>query len=66
MDFDFSELEKSLPPIVFRNWAKWGDYIPYSPRTLANKDSMGGNDNRKLTTCDNRILTTPNHVYNLG
>jgi len=25
-----------------------------------------GNDNRKLTTCDNRILTTPNHVYNLG
>ena len=23
------------------------------------------NDNRKLTTCDNRILTTLNHVYSL-
>jgi len=25
-----------------------------------------GNDNRKLITCDNLILTTPNRVYNLG
>jgi len=27
---------------------------------------MPGNDNRKLTTCDNRILTTQSSVYTLG
>jgi len=39
--FDFSELEQELPPIVFRNWARWRDFIPYAPRTLANEDSRG-------------------------
>ncbi len=43
----FAELEKELPPIVFRNWKDWKKYIPYSPRTLANMDSLGtGPDER--------------------
>jgi len=29
-------------------------------------DMRSGNDNRKLTTCDNRILTTQSSVYTLG
>jgi len=39
--FDFEELEKELPPIVFRKWARWRDVIPYAPRTVANEDSRG-------------------------
>jgi hypothetical protein len=38
---DFSELEKALPPIVFRNWSKWRDVLPIAPRTVANEDSKG-------------------------
>lgn len=30
-----------LPPIVFRNWRKWRDVLPMSPRTVANEDSLG-------------------------
>jgi len=45
----FAELEKELPPIVFRNWTDWKKYIPFSPRTLANMDSLGtGPDERVL------------------
>jgi len=39
--YDFSALERELPAIVFRNWKRWGDFIPYSPRTLANEDCCG-------------------------
>lgn len=38
---DFSELEKALPPIVFRNWRGWRDVMPMAPRSLANMDSAG-------------------------
>lgn len=35
-----SDLEKVLPPVVFRNWKRWSDIIPISPRTLANEDCL--------------------------
>lgn len=38
---DFSELEKVLPPIVFRNWRRWRDVLPIAPGTCANEDSLG-------------------------
>lgn len=28
-------------PYVPRNWKQWSDYIPVSPRTIANEDSRG-------------------------
>jgi len=36
---DFSELEKVLPPIIFRNWRGWREVLPIAPRTVANEDS---------------------------
>jgi hypothetical protein len=27
-----------LPPIVFRNWSKWREVLPFSSRTVANED----------------------------
>lgn len=38
---DFSELERILPPVVFRTYPRWKELIPYSPRSLANYDSLG-------------------------
>ena len=38
---DFTELEKALPPIVFRNWRGWRDVLPVAPRSIANADSLG-------------------------
>jgi hypothetical protein len=35
------DIENLLPPIVFRNWPKWRDVLPMSPRTLANEDCLG-------------------------
>lgn len=45
---DFTELARALPPIVFRNWSRWRDIIPYSPRTLANEDSLGTGPKEKI------------------
>jgi len=45
---DFSELEKVLPPIVFRNWPKWRDILPVAPRTVANRDSKGTGPKEKI------------------
>ena len=45
---DFSELEKRLPPIVFRNWRGWQDVLPIAPRTLANEDSLGTGPREKI------------------
>ncbi len=39
--FDFVELEKSLPPVVFRTYPHWREKIPFSPRTVANADAQG-------------------------
>jgi hypothetical protein len=39
--FDFSELERALPPIVFRNWKGWRDVLPITPRSMANFDCLG-------------------------
>lgn len=30
-----------LPPIVFRNWSKWREVLPFSSRTVANEDCLG-------------------------
>lgn len=43
-----AELEKALPPIVFRNWPRWKDIIPISPRTVANDDSRGIGPKEKI------------------
>ena len=36
-----SDIEKVLPPIVFRNWPGWRDVLPMSPRSVANDDCLG-------------------------
>ena len=36
-----ADIEKVLPPIVFRNWPKWRDVLPMSPRSVANDDCLG-------------------------
>lgn len=38
---DLSALEKELPPFVSRNHPRFLELTGYSPRTLANLDSMG-------------------------
>ena len=45
---DFSELEKVLPPIIFRNWRGWRDVLPIAPRTCANEDSLGRGPKEKI------------------
>lgn len=35
-----AEIEKVLPPIVFRNWPRWKDVLPMSPRSVANDDVL--------------------------
>ena len=35
-----AEIEKVLPPVVFRNWYKWKDVFPMSPRSVANDDVL--------------------------
>lgn len=36
-----ADIERVLPPIVFRNWPKWRDVLPMSPRSVANYDCLG-------------------------
>jgi hypothetical protein len=36
-----ADIERILPPIVFRNWHKWKDLLPMSPRSVANDDCLG-------------------------
>jgi hypothetical protein len=45
---DFTELEKALPPIVFRNWSRWRDVLPIAPRSVANEDSLGTGPREKI------------------
>ena len=35
-----ADIERVLPPIVFRNWTKWKDVLPMSPRSVANDDVL--------------------------
>jgi len=35
-----SAIAAELPPIVFRNWHKWRDVLPFVPRTVANDDAL--------------------------
>lgn len=37
-----------LPPVVFRNWHRWKDVLPMSPRTVANEDSRGEGPKEKV------------------
>jgi hypothetical protein len=36
-----ADIEKVLPPVIFRNWPKWRDVLPMSPRSVANDDCLG-------------------------
>lgn len=45
---DLTELERALPPIVFRNWQRWRDVLPIAPRTVANEDSLGTGPREKI------------------
>jgi hypothetical protein len=45
---DFSEFEKALPPFISRKWPQWSDYVPITPRTMANLDSLGQGPAEKL------------------
>jgi len=56
----FAALEKELPPVVFRTWAKWGDYIPYAPGTVANEDSMGTGPKERIIC--GRVVGYPRHA----
>lgn len=40
-DLFLADIEKELPPIVFRNWPRWRDILPMSPRSVANDDCIG-------------------------
>lgn len=40
LDAIWDEIIKGLPVIVFRNWHKWKDVFPCSPRTVANDDVL--------------------------
>jgi len=43
-----ADIEKKLPPIVFRNWYQWKDVLPMSPRSVANDDSLGIGPKEKI------------------
>jgi len=43
-----ADIEKVLPPIVFRNWPRWRDILPMSPRSVANDDSLGVGPKEKI------------------
>jgi hypothetical protein len=43
-----ADIEKVLPPIVFRNWPKWRDVLPIAPRTVANEDCLGTGPKEKV------------------
>jgi hypothetical protein len=36
-----SAIAEELPPVVFRNWNRWRDVLPMSPRSVANDDCLG-------------------------
>jgi len=58
---DFSELEKVLPPIVFRNWNRWRDVLPIAPRTVANEDSLGTGPREKIMV--GRVVGYPKAAF---
>lgn len=41
LDSLWAEIIKGLPVIVFRNWWKWKEVFPCSPRSVANDDVLG-------------------------
>lgn len=36
-----AKISVELPPIVWRNWRKWRDILPFAPMSVANDDSRG-------------------------
>jgi len=48
IDGYLSEIEKELPPVVFRNWPRWRHVLPMSPRSVANDDSLGRGPTEKI------------------
>jgi hypothetical protein len=43
-----TEIEKELPPVVFRNWPRWRDVLPFAPKSLANDDVLGIGPKEKI------------------
>jgi len=43
-----SDIEKVLPPVVFRNWKNWKHVLPMSPGTVANDDCVGLGPKEKI------------------
>ncbi len=43
-----AEIEKELPPVVFRNWHRWREVLPMAPRTVANDSSRGEGPTEKV------------------
>lgn len=45
---DFKNLENEMPDPVWRNWPRWKEYLPISPRTMANLDALGSGPREKI------------------
>lgn len=43
-----AEIERQLPPVVFRNWYRWRDVIPRNHRSVANDDAKGIGPSEKV------------------
>ncbi|MGA9110533.1 MAG: hypothetical protein WB290_09575 [Smithella sp.] len=43
-----ADIEKELPPVTFRNWPRWRDVLPMSPRSVANDDCVGLGPKEKI------------------
>jgi len=43
-----AEIEKILPPVVFRNWVRWRDVLPMAPGSVANDDCLGKGPKEKI------------------
>lgn len=41
-------IANELPPVVFRNWKRWRDVLPMSPRSVANEDCLGKGPGKKV------------------
>ncbi len=36
-----AKIAGELPPIVWRNWRRWREVLPFAPMSVANDDSKG-------------------------
>ena len=64
LDKSLAELEKELPPIVFRNWPEWREYLPVVPLTVSNEDSLGTGPKENIM--DGRVCGDPRTAFIAG